>query len=107
MAATTTGRLRIVGSGITSDYTDWLLPITPEQRAAIVDALFDRLAHRWGWLTLQVQGLRADAALFPRVDQAHRPAFLVERRVGPKTLAIDLEGTWDAYLRSRHHGSTS
>ena len=26
------------------------------------------------------------------------------RRTGPKTLAIQLEGSWDAYLRSRHHG---
>jgi CelD/BcsL family acetyltransferase involved in cellulose biosynthesis len=98
------GRLRIVGSGITSDYTDWLLPVDPEVRAAVVDVLFDHLARRWGWLTLELQGLRADTALFPHVDQAHRPAFLVERRVGPRTLAIDLEGTWDAYLRSRHHG---
>ena len=33
------GRLRIVGSGITSDYTDWLLPVDPEQRVAAFDAL--------------------------------------------------------------------
>lgn len=66
------GRLRIVGSGITSDYTDWLLPIVPEARAAIVDLILDHLARRWGWLTLELQGLRADTALFPHLEQAHR-----------------------------------
>ena len=90
--------------GITSDYMDWLLPVDPERRAAAVDLLFGHLARHWTWLTLELQGLRADTALFPHVNRAHGPRFLVERRTGPKTLAIQLEGSWDAYLRSRHHG---
>jgi CelD/BcsL family acetyltransferase involved in cellulose biosynthesis len=48
--------------------------------------------------------LRADTAIFPHVEQLHSPRFLVERRDGPTTLAIHLNGTWDEYLRGRHHG---
>ena len=95
------GRLRIIGAGITSDYTDWLLPGDPERQARAVDAVFGYLARRGGWLTLELQGLQPDSRLFQHVERARDQGLLVRPRQGPHSPAVLVSGTWPEYLATR------
>lgn len=95
------GRLRIIGAGVTDDFQDWLLPADPATRLACASALFDHLAVRRGWMTLEIQGLRPDSRMLPLLDHAEARGLLVRPRPGPRTPVVPLADTWDAYLKTR------
>jgi CelD/BcsL family acetyltransferase involved in cellulose biosynthesis len=95
------GRLRIIGAGVTNDFHDWLLPADHDARVDCLKTLFDYLAGRWGWLTLELQGLRTDSRLLPQISQAHGPGLLIRPRPGPASPAVQIHGSWASYLSAR------
>ena len=94
--------LRPLGGGV-SDYLDLLLPAKAEERAGCLDALLGELMSRSrGWDALDLPNVPAEsptvAALSELASRRGLPYAVLPGHVRP---GIALDGTWDAYLRSR------
>jgi CelD/BcsL family acetyltransferase involved in cellulose biosynthesis len=94
--------LRPLGAGV-SDYLDLLLPVEAKDRLGCLGALLGELVSRSrGWDVLDLPSVPAEsptvAALSELAGRRGLPYAALPGHVRP---GIALEGTWDAYLRSR------